>query len=315
MPQEVLSLPYFYMYMYMYFSHCVVFFDAFTNPHATTHHAHPTMSEARRRAQSHTVQIMDVEHGPTGDRLLIAAGTGVHVVVADARSGRTYSAVITAAHVVRTKRQARRRRVIFSAVAGHPRREVDLDADTLFITCAPRMDVSIIALNETVARGPALEVYAHEAPPDDHLQQYHHAGGAARVQYAYGHLVLASHDLFAFNTPSAPGASGSPVFTSDFRLFGISVAENVLVVSPHHERPVTEAHNLVALIADLKRRGLTIAQAPARASAPSRTRAPPSRSRADARRRPRSRCARRSARTRARPRRLSDNARATRPRS
>ena len=196
-------------------------------------------------------------------------GSGVHVVVADGRQ--RFSAILTAAHAVPSKAHARFYRAMFSQVGKHPRRDVALNPDRLYLHCAPRLDVAIVALNENVRRGHPLVHFRDFDPPTIHLHSLHHGGHTPGVRdimrVAHGDLLLYSQDFFAIDMPSEEGASGSPVFTDDYRLYGLVIGTTQLIESPTRERKVTEANFLGPLVAKLAKRGLTLAGQAARASA------------------------------------------------
>ena len=174
-----------------------------------------------------------------------------------------YSAILTAAHAVETKARARQAKAIFSAVGAHPRRVVALDPDRLFVSCAPRVDVAVVALAADVARAPP-PLYRGDPhnPPRQWLTFWHHGGGAPRMRLGGGPLVVMVQDSFVLNVRSVPGASGSAIFTANWELYGILAAEAHAYASllrRHTMTRVTEGCLLAPLLEALQRRQLRLA--------------------------------------------------------
>ena len=218
------------------------------------------------RAVSNTVQIAQAHD-------LRGIGTGLHVTITQGR--KKFSCIVTAAHVLPTRAQARRATCVFPQVdSRYPRREVAFDTVRLYLNCSPHLDVALVALARNVVRAPPPPLYPPPRPySDTHkevvgteaevLHVLHHGGGAPRVGLTTGRLVVALETAFAVAAPAMPGCSGAPVFTSAFRVYGIVIAENNALL--HLQRrdasytQVTEAQFLDLVLDALKKRGMAIA--------------------------------------------------------
>ena len=205
-------------------------------------------ADAGLRAARNTVQL--VCDSPDGAR---DYSTAVHVKITDAHQ--RFSAILTAAHAVSTKARARQARAVFSGA-----RRVALDPDRLYVSCAPRLDVAVVALAADVARAPP-PLYRGDLynPPGQRLAFWHHGGGAPRMRLGGGPLVLASRDVFVVDAPSTPGASGSAIYTADWELYGVLSASNHALLRRRAFTYVVEGCLLGPLHEALRRRQLRLA--------------------------------------------------------
>ena len=204
--------------------------------------------EAGLRAAYNTAQL--VRDSPDGAQ---GYSTAVHVKIVDGRT--RYSAILTAAHAVETKARARQIRAVFSGT----RRVIALDPDRLYISCAPRLDLAVVALAANVARAPS-PLYRGDPynPPQQRLAFWHHGGGAPRIRLGGGLLLIASHEVFVLDAHGTPGASGSGIYTADWELYGVLYASNHLLRRRTFTR-VVEGCLLGPLHEALRRRRLRLA--------------------------------------------------------
>ena len=222
------------------------------------------------RAMSNCVQICEPRRDGDGLR---GFGTGVHVTIAHGR--KRFSAVLTAAHALPTRAQARRATCVFSAVGPFPRVEVGFDPDRLYLNCSPRTDVVVVALARNVTRAPPLPLAPLRKYPGERfvmdssqtrLHLFHHGGGQEKVGVLSGSLVVACQDVFVFTARGFRGCSGSAIYTSNWLLYGIAFAANeaLLHCREAEYRHVTEGAYLGPLVDALEKRGMQIAHAHAR---------------------------------------------------